>query len=111
MFTVLAEIIGWIATFFRGAGMLAKKPNMVKYLVSIGNLCWFINGALTSNTPLMASNGFCLIVMLYEIFKPKLAVWFAPVTRWFKKVGSFFKSNFVDSTEKEEEPKKELLTD
>jgi hypothetical protein len=49
--------------------------------------------------------------MLYEIFKPKLAVWFAPITRWFKKVGSFFKSNFVDSTEKEEEPKKELLTD
>ena len=111
MFTVLAEIIGWISTFFRGAVMLAKKPNMVKYLVSIGNLCWFINGALTSNTPLMASNGFCLIVMLYEIFKPKLAVWFAPVIRWFKNAWLFFKSNFIDNTVEKEEPKKELLTD
>lgn len=72
MFSIIAEIIAWVATFFRGAGMLAKTPNMVKYLVSIGNLCWFINGAMTSNVPLMVSNGFCLVVMLYEIFKERI---------------------------------------
>ena len=71
MFSLVAEIIAWVATFFRGAGMLAKNANMVKYLVSIGNLCWFINGAMTSNVPLMVSNGFCLVVMLYEIIKNK----------------------------------------
>lgn len=64
---MIAEIIAWVATIFRGAGMLAKKADLVKYLVSIGNLCWLINGALTKNTPLMVSNGFCLAVMVYEI--------------------------------------------
>lgn len=66
---MIAEIIGWIATIFRGAGMLAKRANMVKYLVSIGNLCWLINGILTDNAPLIASNAFCLVIMLYEIIK------------------------------------------
>lgn len=64
---MVAEIIGWIATVFRGAGMLCKGAQMVKYLVSIGNLCWMINGIMTKNTPLIVSNGFCLLVMIYEI--------------------------------------------
>lgn len=51
--------------------MLAKKATLVKYLVSIGNLFWMINGILTKNTPLIVSNGFCLVVMLYEIIKTK----------------------------------------
>ena len=66
---IIAEIIGWIATVFRGAGMLMKEADLVKYLVSIGNLCWMINGILTNNIPLIASNAFCLVVMLYEIIK------------------------------------------
>lgn len=68
---VIAEIIAWIATLFRGMGMLAKNANMVKYLVSIGNLCWLINGIMTNNLPLCVSNGFCLLVMLYEIIRNK----------------------------------------
>lgn len=68
---MIAEIFGWIATLFRGAGMLAKRANMVKYLVSIGNLFWMLNGIFTGNVPLIVSNGFCLLVMGYEIFKPK----------------------------------------
>lgn len=67
MLSIIAEIIAWVATVFRGAGMLAKGANMVKYLVSIGNLCWMINGIMTKNVPLIVSNGFCLAVMLYEI--------------------------------------------
>lgn len=67
MLSIIAEIIAWIATVFRGAGMLAKRATMVKYLVSIGNLCWMINGIMTKNAPLIVSNGFCLAVMLYEI--------------------------------------------
>ena len=66
---VIAEIIAWAATLFRGAGMLAKRASTVKYLVSIGNLCWFINGVMTRNVPLMVSNGFCLMVMIYELIK------------------------------------------
>lgn len=66
---MIANIIGWIATIFRGAGMLAKRAEAVKHLVSIGNLCWLINGILTSNAPLIASNAFCLVIMLYEIIK------------------------------------------
>lgn len=66
---IIAEIIGWIATVFRGAGMLMKEADLVKYLVSIGNLCWMINGILTNNIPLIVSNAFCLAVMLYEIMK------------------------------------------
>lgn len=69
MLSVIAEILGWIATVFRGAGMLAKKALLVKYLVSIGNLFWMLNGILTHNVPLVVSNGFCLAVMGYEIFK------------------------------------------
>lgn len=67
MLQIVAEIVAWVATLFRGAGMLAKRADMVKYLVSIGNLCWLINGTMTKNIPLMVSNGFCLLVMLYEI--------------------------------------------
>lgn len=66
---IVAEILGWVATVFRGAGMLAKKALLVKYLVSIGNLFWMLNGILTHNVPLVVSNGFCLAVMGYEIFK------------------------------------------
>lgn len=72
MTTIIAEIIAWIATIFRGAGMLAKRANMVKYLVSLGNLFWMVNGIITHNTPLIVSNGFCLAVMVYEIINNKL---------------------------------------
>jgi hypothetical protein len=71
MLALVAEIIAWIATFFRGAGMLAKKANTVKYLVSIGNFFWMTNGIMTSNVPLVVSNGFCLLVMLYDIVKSR----------------------------------------
>lgn len=63
----LAELIGWIATVFRSAGMLCKSSNWVKYLVSVGNLCWMINGIMTHNTPLIASNAICLLIMLIDI--------------------------------------------
>jgi hypothetical protein len=69
---ILAEIMGWVATVFRGAGMLVKKAEMVKYLVSIGNLFWMINGIMTKNVPLVVSNGFCLAVMVVEIVKNKI---------------------------------------
>lgn len=52
--------------------MLCKSANMVKYLVSIGNLCWMINGVLTENLPLIASNAICLVIMLIEIVKTKV---------------------------------------
>lgn len=67
MVGIIAEVVAWIATLFRGAGMLVKNANNVKYLVSIGNLFWMINGIMTINIPLIVSNGFCLIIMLYEI--------------------------------------------
>jgi uncharacterized protein with PQ loop repeat len=66
---MIAEIIGWVATIFRGTGMLMKNAETVKYLVSVGNLCWMINGILTKNIPLIVSNAFCLVVMLYEIVR------------------------------------------
>lgn len=66
---MIAEIIAWVATFFRASGMLMKRADLVKYLVSLGNLFWFINGILTKNTPLMVSNGLCLLVMGYELIK------------------------------------------
>jgi hypothetical protein len=69
MITLIAEIIAWVATIFRGAGMLAKSTNGVKYLVSLSNLFWMINGAITKNVPLVVSNCFCLLVMLYELLK------------------------------------------
>lgn len=70
--TIIAEIIAWVATLFRGAGMLAKSANTIKYLVSAGNLFWMINGIMTRNTPLIVSNGFCLAVMLYEIISIRI---------------------------------------
>ena len=73
MITIIAEIIAWVATLFRGAGMLAKNATTVKYLVSVGNLFWMVNGIMTGNIPLIVSNGFCLLVMLYEIIKLKLS--------------------------------------
>lgn len=72
MIAIIANIIGWCATFFRGAGMLVKEANLVKYLVSIGNLLWMINGIMTSNAPLIASNALCLVIMLVEIIKNKI---------------------------------------
>lgn len=68
---ILIEIIGWIATIFRSAGMLVKSANMVKYLVSIGNFFWMLNGIFTRNIPLIASNAICLLIMLIDIIKEK----------------------------------------
>lgn len=69
---MLANLIGWLATIFRASGMLARTPNAVKYLVSIGNLCWMINGFMTVNLPLIVSNAICLLIMLIEITKHKI---------------------------------------
>lgn len=68
---MIAEIIGWIATALRASGMLMKSANMVKYLVSAGNFFWMVNGILTSNTPLIASNAICLIIMIVDIIKER----------------------------------------
>lgn len=69
---MIAEIIGWVATVFRASGMLMKSANMVKYLVSLGNLFWAINGVLTGNAPLIASNVICLVIMAVDIIKKKV---------------------------------------
>lgn len=69
MVEIIANIIGWIATVFRSAGMLMKGANMVKYLVSIGNFCWMVNGIMTKNIPLIASNAICLVIMIVDIVK------------------------------------------
>lgn len=69
---VVIELIGWIATIFRSWGMLVKSANAVKWLVSIGNLFWMINGILTRNIPLIASNAICLVIMMIDIVKVKV---------------------------------------
>lgn len=71
MIEIIANIIGWIATVFRSAGMLMKGADMVKYLVSIGNLLWMTNGILTHNAPLIASNAICLVIMGVDLLKKK----------------------------------------
>lgn len=68
---VIAEVIGWIATVLRAAGMLMKSVNMVKYLVSAGNFFWMVNGIMTSNVPLIASNAICLVIMIIDIVREK----------------------------------------
>lgn len=66
---IISQILGWIATFFRAGGMLAKKPMTVKMLVSVGNLGWMLSGILTENIPLVVSNALCLVVMIAELVK------------------------------------------
>lgn len=66
---IISQILGWVATFFRAGGMLAKKPLTVKLLVSVGNLGWMISGILTGNIPLVVSNALCLVVMIIELVK------------------------------------------
>ena len=69
MLQIIAEIIGWVATVFRASGMLMKSANSVKYLVSAGNFFWMLNGIMTGNVPLVASNAICLFIMLFDIIK------------------------------------------
>lgn len=71
MLYIISQIAGWIATFFRAGGMLAKKPMTVKLLVSAGNLGWAISGMLTKNVPLIVSNVLCLLVMAIELVRNK----------------------------------------
>lgn len=71
MLYIISQIAGWIATFFRAGGMLAKKPMTVKLLVSAGNLGWAISGILTKNVPLITSNVLCLCVMVVELARSK----------------------------------------
>lgn len=71
MLYIISQIAGWIATFFRAGGMLAKKPMNVKLLVSAGNLGWAISGILTKNVPLITSNVLCLCVMVVELARNK----------------------------------------
>ena len=69
MLYILSQIAGWIATFLRAGGMLAKEPMTIKLLVSAGNLGWLISGILTANAPLVVSNGLCLIIMIVELVR------------------------------------------
>ena len=69
MLYILSQIAGWIATFLRAGGMLAKEPLTIKLLVSAGNLGWLISGILTANVPLIVSNGLCLIIMVVELVR------------------------------------------
>ena len=71
MLYILSQVLGWIATFFRAGGMLAKKPMAVKLLVSVGNLGWMLSGILTGNVPLVVSNALCLVVMAVELVRGK----------------------------------------
>lgn len=71
MLAIIADIIGWLATIFRASGMLMKSANMVKYLVSAGNALWMVNGIMTGNIPLIASNAICLVIMAVDIVKEK----------------------------------------
>lgn len=71
MMYIISQVAGWIATFFRAGGMLAKKPLTVKLLVSVGNLGWAISGILTQNIPLIVSNVLCLVVMIIELVRNK----------------------------------------
>lgn len=68
---IIAEVIGWIATIFRSAGMLVKNADSVKWLVSVGNLFWMVNGIITHNRPLIASNAICLIIMAIDFIRNK----------------------------------------
>lgn len=69
MLYILSQVAGWIATFLRAGGMLAKEPMTIKLLVSAGNLGWLISGILTANVPLIVSNGLCLIIMVVELVR------------------------------------------
>lgn len=69
MLYILSQVAGWIATFLRAGGMLAKEPLTIKLLVSAGNLGWLISGILTANVPLVVSNGLCLIIMVVELVR------------------------------------------
>ena len=69
MIYILSQVAGWIATFLRAGGMLAKEPLTIKLLVSAGNLGWLISGILTANAPLIVSNGLCLIIMVVELVR------------------------------------------
>lgn len=69
MLYVVSQILGWIATIFRAAGMLAKKQMAIKLLVSVGNLGWMLSGILTGNIPLIVSNALCLVVMVIELIR------------------------------------------
>lgn len=71
MLYVVSQILGWVATFFRAGGMLAKKPMAVKLLVSVGNLGWMLSGICTGNIPLIVSNALCLVVMVLELIRSK----------------------------------------
>lgn len=71
MMYVISQVFGWLATFFRAGGMLAKKSSTIKILVSIGNAGWLISGVLTGNAPLIASNGICLVVMIFDYIREK----------------------------------------
>lgn len=69
MLYILSQVAGWIATFLRAGGMLAKEPMTIKLLVSAGNLGWLISGILTANIPLVVSNGLCLVIMVVELIR------------------------------------------
>ena len=69
MIYIISQIAGWIATFFRAGGMLAKNAKTVKILVSIGNFGWMVSGILTANIPLIVSNALCLVVMAVELIR------------------------------------------
>lgn len=71
MIYMISQILGWVSTFLRAGGMLAKDPMRIKLLVSGGNLGWMLSGVLTGNVPLVVSNALCLVIMVVEIIRQR----------------------------------------
>lgn len=68
---IISQMVQWLATIFRASGMLAKDANKVKYLVSLGNLCFAIGGVLDQNVPLVVSNVICLVIMGVDMIRAR----------------------------------------
>lgn len=71
MLYVISQALGWVSTFLRAGGMLAKDPMRIKLLVSGGNLGWMLSGVFTGNVPLVVSNALCLVIMVVEIVRQR----------------------------------------
>lgn len=68
---LIAEIIGGFAALFRVSSLFSKIPERIKFLVTIGNFLFMVQGFINNSPSLIISNGACLIAYLVQYIKSK----------------------------------------
>lgn len=68
---IIAEIVGSFACLFRVSSLFSKSADKIKFLITIGNFLFMIQGIINKSPSLFMSNFACLVAYGIQYFKSR----------------------------------------